>query len=462
MAKNKTIFGCKECGNEYSKWQGRCEGCGSWNTIIEIDMSEKHSSEGRYNTTLDSKIENVPLPITTCFSQKEERLKTNIGEMDRILGGGIVPGTLLLIGGEPGVGKSTLLLQVSASLAAAGHGKILYISGEESAAQARMRAERLLALNDNLYVFTETNLDLIIKYIKKIEPVFVVIDSVQTIYKSGIESAPGTLSQIRESTGHLLFLSKQMGVAIALIGHVTKSGVVAGPRMLEHMVDTVLYFEGERSNQYRILRAVKNRFGSTNEIGIFEMTNTGLMEVENPSNIFLNERPKDSSGTVVVPTLEGSRPLLVEVQALTSSNGGFGAPRRSASGIDQRRLSLLCAVIEKRIALVLNNQDIYVNVAGGLKIVEPAVDLGIVCAIVSSFRNRPIDHELIVIGEVGLSGEIRSVNNIEKRINEAIRLGFKKIILPNQKIAKNLKKSGIEFYETDSIKKTLEYLDLIF
>jgi DNA repair protein RadA/Sms len=373
-----------------------------------------------------------PVSITTVETTQEPRIDTKFTEFNRVLGGGIVRGSLVLIGGDPGIGKSTLLLQICAQLANDAH-PVLYISGEESVKQTKLRAERLHVTAEHLYVLSETNLEHIIQTVDDMKPAFVVIDSIQTIYRSEITSAPGSVSQVRECTAELMRVAKTKGIAIFIVGHVTKEGALAGPRILEHMVDTVLYFEGERHHTYRILRAVKNRFGSTNEIGIFEMKEAGLAEVKNPSEIFLEERSKGAAGSTVVASMEGTRPVLVEIQALVSPTS-FGTPRRMATGIDHNRVSLLMAVLEKRVGLLLQNQDAYLKVAGGIKLDEPAIDLAIAVSIASSFRDQPTNHTDVVIGEVGLTGEVRRVSRIEQRVQEAAKLGFQRIIIPKSNI----------------------------
>jgi DNA repair protein RadA/Sms len=396
-----------------------------------------------------------PVSITTVETTQEPRIDTKFTEFNRVLGGGIVRGSLVLIGGDPGIGKSTLLLQICAQLANDEHA-VLYISGEESVKQTKLRAERLHVTADHLYVLSETNLEHIIQTVDEMKPAFVVIDSIQTIYRSEITSAPGSVSQVRECTAELMRIAKTKGVAIFIVGHVTKEGALAGPRILEHMVDTVLYFEGERHHTYRILRAVKNRFGSTNEIGIFEMKETGLTEVKNPSEIFLEERSKGASGSTVVASMEGTRPVLVEIQALVSPTS-FGTPRRMATGIDHNRVSLLMAVLEKRVGLLLQNQDAYLKVAGGIKLDEPAIDLAIAVSIVSSFRDQPTNHTDVVIGEVGLTGEVRRVSRIEQRVQEAVKLGFQRIIIPKSNIGGWNMPESVEVIGVADVEEALYY-----
>lgn len=442
MAKAKTTaFFCKECGYESSKWFGQCPACKEWNTLVEEPVAKKGLTKGVANI-----MSSEPSVLSQISSDDNDRTSTGIEELDRVLGGGIVDGSLVLVGGDPGIGKSTLLLQMCQKISMS-EKKVLYISGEESLKQIKLRAERIGKFNDNLLLLCETNLEIIEKTLKEIKPEVVIIDSIQTMYREEIGSAPGSVSQVRESTAILMQLAKGLGISIFIVGHVTKEGVVAGPRMLEHMVDTVLYFEGDRNAAYRILRGVKNRFGSTNEIGVFEMCGSGLEEVKNPSQYMLNGRPEGASGSVVVCLLEGTRPLLVEIQALVC-NSNFGMPRRTAAGTDYNRVNLLMAVLEKRVGIHLSGCDAYVNVAGGLKVNEPALDLGIVLAIVSSFKNREIDSKTIIFGEVGLAGEVRAVSQAQQRVTEAIKLGFKTCILPevclnNVQITDKIKLIGV-------------------
>ncbi|HWJ76715.1 MAG TPA: DNA repair protein RadA, partial [Niallia sp.] len=387
MAKRKTKFLCQDCGYESAKWMGKCPGCGNWNTMVEEVEKSSTQRKGAFAHSVASTIAAKPIPITSIETSNEPRIHTDLAELNRVLGGGIVRGSLVLIGGDPGIGKSTLLLQVSSQLAQKKH-SVLYVSGEESQKQTKLRADRLGVVSDHLLVYSETNLEEISRTIENINVDFVVIDSIQTIYHPGVTSAPGSVSQVRECTAELMRIGKTKGIAIFIVGHVTKEGSIAGPRLLEHMVDTVLYFEGERHHTYRILRAVKNRFGSTNEMGIFEMKEAGLEEVENPSEIFLEERSQGAAGSTVVASMEGTRPVLVEIQALISPTS-FGNPRRMANGIDHNRVPLLMAVLEKRVGMLLQNQDAYLKVAGGVKLDEPAIDLAIVVSIASSFRDKP-------------------------------------------------------------------------
>ncbi|MBR6468811.1 MAG: DNA repair protein RadA [Lachnospiraceae bacterium] len=433
MAKGKsTVFFCSSCGYESSKWMGQCPGCHAWNTFVEETVSRSSKGSGtsaaalRTGTGKPAKLKEIELSV-------EDKINTHIGELNRVLGGGIVKGSLTLVGGDPGIGKSTLLLQVCRMLSK-DNVPVLYISGEESLKQIKMRAERIGDFTDSLSLFCETDLITIEETIRREKPSVVVIDSIQTMFSEDVSSAPGSVSQVREATAVLLRLAKGLSTAIFIVGHVTKEGTVAGPRVLEHMVDTVLYFEGERNASYRILRGVKNRFGSTNEIGVFEMRGEGLVEVTNPSEYMLNGRPKDASGSVVVCALEGTRPLLIELQALVCRTN-FGIPRRQATGADLNRVNLLMAVLEKRIGLKLAECDAYVNVAGGIRLNEPAADLGIVLSIVSSYKNVSIPEDVIAFGEVGLSGEVRSVSMAEVRVLEAAKLGFKTCILPMSTVA---------------------------
>lgn len=417
----KSIYFCQNCGHEESKWLGQCPACREWNTFVEEKVS------GTKGTSVKSVREAQVLPLSAISTDDHARILTDIGELDRVLGGGIVPGSLVLVGGDPGIGKSTLLLQVCRQLSQ--NKSILYISGEESLAQIKLRANRMGEFQENLKLLCETSLETIKTVIENKRPQVVIIDSIQTMYSEEVTSAPGSVTQVRESTNVFMQLAKGMGISIFIVGHVTKEGTVAGPRVLEHMVDTVLYFEGDRHASYRILRAVKNRFGSTNEIGVFEMRQNGLAEVENPSEYMLSGKPENASGSVVACSMEGTRPILIEIQALVCQSN-FGLPRRTAAGTDYNRVNLLMAVLEKRIGLPLSNYDAYVNIAGGIKMNEPAIDLGIVMALVSSYKNRPVDEKMLVFGEVGLSGEVRAVNMPEQRAVEAKKLGFETCVLP--------------------------------
>ena len=451
MAKGKnSVFFCQSCGYESTKWMGQCPACKEWNTMVEEVVDKKTTVTHKQITELQvSKLNDVQ-------SSSEERLDTHIKELNRVLGGGIVPGSLVLVGGDPGIGKSTLLLQTCRSLSDQ-HTSVLYISGEESLQQIKMRADRIGTFSDDMMLLCETNLDLIQGVIEERRPQVVVVDSIQTMFRENVNSAPGSVSQVREATSVLMRLAKERGIAIFVVGHVTKEGTVAGPRVLEHMVDTVLYFEGDRYAAYRILRAVKNRFGSTNEIGVFEMCQTGLREVPNPSEYMLDGKPQNASGSIVVCTMEGTRPLLVEIQALVC-HSAFGMPRRTAAGVDYNRVNLLMAVLEKTVGVKLADQDAYINIAGGMKISEPAVDLGLVLSIISSFRNRPIAEDVICFGEVGLSGEDRSVNMVEQRIAEARKLGFKQCILPKVCMKNIQQVDGMQLKGVENVREALEIL----
>lgn len=429
MAKAKTVFFCKECGFESAKWLGQCPGCRAWNSFAEEPVVK---STGKVKSTFSAG-ESKPLPLNEVSSDKEERTLIGIREFDRVLGGGIVKGSLVLVGGDPGIGKSTLLLQMCREISA--KHKVLYISGEESAQQIKMRADRLGGFTGEVLLLAETNLDLITAALDQEKPEVVVIDSIQTMYREEVGAAPGSVSQVREATASLMRLAKDKEISIFIVGHVTKEGTVAGPRMLEHMVDTVLYFEGDNSAAYRILRAVKNRFGSTNEIGVFEMSGTGLAEVTNPSEYMLEGRPEEEPGSVITTVMEGTRPLLVEVQALVCQTN-FNMPRRTAAGVDYNRVNLLMAVMEKRLGISMAGCDAYVNVAGGMKISEPGIDLAIVLALLSSYKNKALDSKTIAFGEIGLTGEVRSVSMLMQRIREAEKLGYEVCIVPKAKSAR--------------------------
>lgn len=450
MAKGKkSVFFCQNCGHEEKKWLGQCPMCKEWNTFVEETISDGVS----FSKTA-SRAEVVTL--SSVKTDSEERTKTGIEELDRVLGGGIVQGSLILVGGDPGIGKSTLLLQVCQKLSQEKH-QVLYISGEESLKQIKLRAMRMGEFTDELSLLCETSLNTIRGVIERRKPEIVIIDSIQTMYSEDVTSAPGSVSQVRESTNVLMQLAKGLNISIFIVGHVTKEGTVAGPRVLEHMVDTVLYFEGDRHASYRILRGVKNRFGSTNEIGVFEMRQSGLQEVKNPSEFMLNGKPEGASGSVVACSMEGTRPILLEIQALVCQSG-FGMPRRTAAGTDYNRVNLLMAVLEKRIGLPLFNYDAYVNIAGGIKMNEPAIDLGIILAIVSSYKNKPIGDKVIAFGEVGLSGEVRAVSMPEQRVSEAKKLGFQTCIVPEVSVetVKNIK--GIEIVGVKNISEAIQFV----
>lgn len=450
MAKIKTKFVCQECGYETAKWLGKCPSCGQWNTFVEEIESKASDSKGQRGIS-KGKIEK----IQNITSTKKERYSTGSKEMDRVLGGGIIKSSLVLVGGDPGIGKSTLLLQV-ADYVSKQNLKVLYISGEESGEQIKIRADRLGVSDGELYVLAETNIDVIKEFVEKEEPDLLILDSIQTIYSPEVVSAPGSVSQVREVTAMVMRMTKVRNMASFIVGHVTKSGAIAGPRVLEHMVDTVLYFEGERHFSYRILRSVKNRFGSTNEIGIFEMREQGLVEVENPSEVFLKGRPVDAYGTVVTAAMEGTRPVLIEIQALvTYSPAGFA--NRVTTGIDKNRAAMLIAVLEKKAGLAIQSSDTFINVTGGLQLREPAADLAILCAIASSFKEIPVDFKTILIGEVGLTGEIRGVNSIEKRLIEAQKMGFEKaIIAESNDTIKDIK--NIEIIPVNNIRQAMDLL----
>ena len=456
MAKaKKTAFFCQNCGYESAKWMGQCPACREWNTFVEEPTAAK-TPAGNQGLGSHSAAGRKPVHLTEISTGKEERIPTGIGELDRVLGGGIVPGSLTLVGGDPGIGKSTLLLQVCRMLSTAGH-QVLYISGEESLRQIKLRAVRIGEFNENLSLLCETNLDIIRAVMEKEKPEIAVIDSIQTMYNEEVSSAPGSVSQVRESTNVLMQIAKGMGISIFIVGHVTKDGNVAGPRVLEHMVDTVLYFEGDRHASYRILRGVKNRFGSTNEIGVFEMQTEGLVEVKNPSEYMLSGKPQGASGSIVSCSMEGTRPILVEVQALVCRSN-LAMPRRTAAGTDYNRVGLLMAVIEKRIGMHLSTCDAYVNIAGGIRMNEPAIDLAIVLALISSYKDIAIDEKTLAFGEVGLSGEIRAVSMAQQRVAEARKLGFETIILPAVSMPSIGKVEGIRLLPAANLREALKYL----
>ena len=446
--KHKTIFACQKCGSQSPKWLGKCPDCGSWNSMVEeTALKPVHGAPVGERARA--------IPICDVPAQSETRVVTGIGELDRVLGGGIVPGSLVLIGGDPGIGKSTLLLQAMLNLAAS-VGPVLYVSGEESASQTRLRGERLGVSHKGLLVLAENSLEAILAHATSLKPGVMVVDSIQTVWTSALESAPGSVSQVRESAGKLMLLAKGSNIPVFIVGHVTKDGSIAGPRVLEHMVDTVLYFEGDGSHPFRILRAVKNRFGSTNEIGVFEMKQEGLCGVANPSELFLSERPLGVSGSVVTTSLEGSRPLLVELQALVTASS-YGVPRRTTIGVDHNRLALLVAVLEKKVGLHLAGQDIFLNAAGGVRLNEPAADLAMIMAVASSHLDKPIDPQTVVLGEVGLAGEVRAVTQPELRIAEAEKLGFSTCIIPSGS-KKRLKKGAIKVEGISSVQDAMQLL----
>jgi DNA repair protein RadA/Sms len=452
LAKAQTRYVCQQCGSAQAKWMGRCPDCGEWNTLVETVVEQK--SVRTRGLSLMATPQSQPQLLSDVVANGFERISLAMDELDRVLGGGIVPGSLVLIGGDPGIGKSTLLLQASAALATA-EAPVLYVSGEESAQQIKLRAARLGLAGDGLYVLTETNVGAIISHIENLHPRLVVIDSIQTVYLDDLNSAAGSVSQVRESAAQLMQIAKGHGISVFLIGHVTKAGAIAGPRVLEHIVDTVLYLEGDRFHAYRLLRCVKNRFGASSEVGVFEMRDVGMAEVSNPSEVFLAERLLNAAGSAIAVTLEGTRPLLVEIQALSSTTS-FGNPRRTANGIDFNRLLLLTAVLSKRVGVRLSDQDVFVNVVGGLRVGEPAADLAVACAIASSFRDVPVAGDLAIVGEVGLSGELRAVSQLETRLKEAAKLGFSRCLVPQSRHLSKLKSSGLEILSARSLAQALE------
>lgn len=450
MAKEKQVFFCQECGFESSKWMGQCPSCKAWNTFCEekITVGTRKQSDRRAFV--------VPTSILEVVSEDETRFSTGLEELNRVLGGGIVSGSLVLVGGDPGIGKSTILLQMCRNLAQQGQ-KVLYVSGEESLSQIKMRAERIGQFTKDMLLLCVNNLEDVEEYLSKDKPKVIIIDSIQTIVAEDISSAPGSVSQVKEVTARLMQIAKQKNISIFIVGHVTKEGTVAGPRNLEHMVDTVLYFEGDGKAGFRILRAVKNRFGSTNEIGVFEMTETGLVEVANPSKVMLDGRAENTSGSVAVCTMEGTRPIILEIQALVCQTS-FNIPRRTSVGFDYNRVNLLLAVLEKRVGMSLAACDAYVNIAGGMRLDDPSADLGIVYALVSSYRNRPVDEGLVAFGEVGLSGEVRGVSSVEQRVNEAKKLGFSTCIVPKSNLDSLKKIEGIRIIGVSNIAEALDYI----
>ncbi|MBU2701578.1 DNA repair protein RadA/Sms [Sporomusaceae bacterium BoRhaA] len=452
MAKNKTVYVCQECGHESLKWLGKCPACSAWNSMVEEIV--QHETAARRGLSLGLSSGQNPVPIGEVNVEETPRFSTGSGELNRVLGGGLLPGSLTMIVGDPGVGKSSMTIKVCSNVAAQG-GKVLYVTGEESTQQIKLRADRLSAIHEHLYVLSETNLEVIEQQALKLQPSLLVIDSIQTIFQPELSSAPGSVSQVRECAVQLLKLAKSHFIATCLVGHVLKDGSLAGPRTLEHIVDTVLYFEGDRNAQYRILRAIKNRFGSTNELGLFEMRNEGLIDVPDASKIFLAERPLDVPGSIVVPTIEGTRPLLVEVQALVSSSS-FMPPRRAADGVDIKRIQLLLAVLEKRVGMSIGAADVYVKVAGGINVDEPAIDLGLAVALASSFRNCQTSANTAVFGEIGLAGEVRAVTQVEPRIREAERMGFKRMILPQGNLKGLLLKTGMKLVGVETVQEGLD------
>lgn len=449
MVKARTQFVCQQCGSTSPRWMGRCPDCGEWNTMVETMVESKERSPLSYAVRRSK-----PQRLSEVADDGLERVQLPMPEFSRVLGGGIVPGSLVLVGGDPGIGKSTLLLQVSALMAET-IGKVLYVSGEESVRQMKMRAQRLGLTTDQLYLLTETNLNIIVEHIQELVPKMVVVDSIQTVHLDELKSTAGSISQVRQCASRLMQVAKGEGIPIFLVGHVTKAGAIAGPKVLEHIVDTVLYLEGDRFHAYRLLRSVKNRFGATSDVGVFEMGSQGLIEVANPSEAFLAERLPNAAGSTIAVTLEGTRPLLVEIQALASTTS-FGLPRRTANGVDFNRLLLLVAVLNKRVGVRLSNQDIFVNVVGGLKINEPAADLAVATAIASSFRNTPVAADLAIVGEIGLSGELRAVGQLSKRLNEAAKLGFKRCLVPKSFRRQEIASDGIEVIGVRSLKEALQ------
>ena len=454
MSKIKRIFTCRECGYESIRWMGRCPSCDQWNTMDE--RVERHASKAGSFSSISTAGIDMPQTLDQISFEDEDRISTGIGELDRVLGGGVIRGSLSLIGGDPGIGKSTLILQICEYLGNEG-GKILYVSGEESPRQIKMRANRLGVQSPNLHLVAETQLDVILAQIEVLSPRFLMVDSIQTVFSPDLNSVPGSISQVREVTSTLMGLAKKKDISVFIVGHVTKEGAIAGPKVLEHMVDTVLYFEGDRHHNYRILRCVKNRFGSTNEIGIFEMRNKGLVEIINPSEHLLSERSRGMSGSAVFCSIEGSRPILAEIQALISTTV-FGMPRRMSTGIDYNRVALLMAVLEKKVGMRLQDQDAYINVAGGIRIDEPAADLAVVCAIASGFRNKAIDHDFCIIGEVGLTGEVRGISQAEKRILECKKLGFNTCIIPKANLKGLDRIKDIKIIGADTVPEVLNLI----
>ncbi|NOS85689.1 MAG: DNA repair protein RadA [Ignavibacteria bacterium] len=454
MAKPVSKYICQNCGYVSLRWLGKCPECDSWNSFVEeIVHTDKHKLKSKSSDILSAKLTNLS-KVADINITEDKRIVSTIEELDRVLGGGIVPGSVVLVGGDPGIGKSTLMMQLSDKIK---DNTILYVSGEESPKQIKLRCERLGFAHDEFYILSETSLEIIAAIVDKLKPDIVIIDSIQTIYRNELESSPGSVSQLRESTAAIIQIAKAKNISFFLIGHITKEGFIAGPKVLEHMVDTVLQFEGERTHAYRVLRAIKNRFGSTNEIGIFEMTGTGLVEVRNPSEVFLSQRSKGISGSTVSASMEGTRPILIEVQALVSSSG-YSVPQRTATGFDYKRLAILIAVLEKKIGIHLSKFDVFINIAGGIKIDEPSIDLAAALSICSSFKDTSIDHDMLILGEIGLSGEIRGISFAERRIQEAIKLGFRKVVLPKGNM-KNFKPSKeIEYIPVESIQDAIRLI----
>ncbi len=449
----RTIFICQECGYQSAKWMGKCPDCGKWDSFVEEAFEKGTSSKIKSRFSLE---QNEPVPIDSVASEDHRRLLTGILEFDRVLGGGLVYGSLVLIGGDPGIGKSTLMLQALHGLASRQH-RVLYVSGEESVSQLSLRSKRLKTFTQQLYVVSEVELEAVFSMVDKLKPEVLVIDSIQTMYNGDLASPPGSVSQVRESAMRLMIMAKKNNIPTFLVGHVTKEGAIAGPRLLEHMVDTVLYFEGDRNHIFRILRAVKNRFGSTNEIGVFEMKEKGLEEVKNPSAVFLSEMPENAPGSVVTASMEGTRPILVEIQSLVTSTS-FGTPRRTILGLDQNRVALLAAVLEKKLGMHLMGHDIFMNVAGGVKIDEPAIDLGIAVGVASAFLDRSLPGGSVMMGEIGLTGEIRAISHLETRISETMKMGFKRCIVPESSLKRMTPSEGIAVIGVKSLAEAMEYL----
>lgn len=447
MARPVTKYICQNCGYSSLRWLGKCPQCDSWNSFVEeIVVTDKRKITSRTGSIVDSKITNLS-KVSDIDIKEDKRIVIGMQELDRTLGGGIVPGSVILVGGDPGIGKSTLMMQLSDKIK---NNTILYVSGEESPKQIKLRCERLGFAHDEFYILSETSLEIIAAIVDKLRPDIVIIDSIQTIYRNELESSPGSVLQLRESTAAIIQIAKAKNISFFLIGHITKEGVIAGPKVLEHMVDTVLQFEGERTHAYRVLRAIKNRFGSTNEIGIFEMTGAGLLEVKNPSEVFLAQRSTGISGSTVSASMEGTRPILIEVQALVSSSG-YSVPQRTSTGFDYKRLAILIAVLEKKIGIHLSKFDVFLNIAGGIKIDEPSIDLAAALSICSSFKDSPVDADMLILGEIGLSGEIRAISFAERRIQEAVKLGFKKIVLPKGNLKNFKQSSSLEYIPVENI-----------
>lgn len=452
VKKIKTVFCCQNCGNQSAKWLGRCPSCDEWNTYVEEEAGPVGGERG-----LSEGLHEPPRPISAITMDDQDRIVVGMPEVDHVLGGGIVKGSTILVGGDPGIGKSTLLLQVLDRLARR-ELTALYVSGEESARQIKLRGQRIGAISESLLIYVDTSLEAILRQIEEIRPDVIVIDSIQTMFTSRLSSAPGSVGQVRESSEQLILTSKKTGIPLFLIGHVTKDGAIAGPKVLEHMVDAVLYFQGDSGHSFRIIRGVKNRYGPTNEIGVFEMRDNGLIEVSNPSALFLSERPKGAPGSIVVPSMEGTRPIMVEIQSLVSETN-YGMPRRTTIGVDHNRVSLLSAVLDKVCGLHLVNYDIFINVAGGVRLNEPAVDLGIVSAVASSFLGRPVDEGTVVCGEVGLTGEVRGINRIDVRTREAAKMGFTRCVVPKVDSGETLRKAAISLVRISNLQ---EMIDVIF